>query len=450
MSASAFFNANNNQGDVLNVVTTSSSATTFDPAIVLYSTKLGRWDFGDGVAQATNSPSYTYSDSGITKNVKFSIDRFSNVAQVTMNGDNIGGSLDFSKFTRCIGGFTANSNPLLTGITFPSTTENINGVILFSCDITGELDLSVMTNLHGAVNLSFNPNLTGLTILPSSTKSFTSFQAPQCDIYGRLDFSGYTGGFGGQIDFSNNVNLTGLTFPSNSDNITTFNLNSVGLTEPLDLSILSGFGGSIQMSALDCPTITFPSNSNNITLFAINANNNIIDYNISGLTGLGGSVNIQGHPSLTGITIPASSNSITSLAFNGNTVLKNLDLSPLSGINGNIYITASPSFSGVTFPFVNTSVSQLHLNNCKFDSYIDCTRLSASTNHGFYTRLDQNSVPTSGINHMLYDFDNFGWTGGTFISTGGLNGAPDGSSGGYNGTGATANLLLKGWTVTTN
>ena len=69
-------------------------------------------------------------------------------------------------------------------------------------------------------------------------------------------------------------------------------------------------------------------------------------------------------------------------------------------------------------------------------------------------------MTTADVNHTLYDLDlistiNYsGWTA-TSGTTGArlditANSAPDGSSGGYNGTASTLSLASKGWTIFTD
>lgn len=451
MGNSAFFNINNNQSETLHLITSSSSANTFDPQISFSSSKRARWDFGDGVAEASNAPLYVYSDSGITKNVTLSVERLKNITGFSVPNDNINGELNFSELINCAS-YTMNGNTLLTGVTFPSTSINVNGITAFFCDLRN-IDLTVIPNIGNTINFSGNYNLTALTIPSSSVRSFTNFSIGNCSIYGRLDFSGYTGGFGGTLDFTGAQNLTGLTFPSNSTNITFFYISGTSpggsLIDPLDLSGLSGLGGTFTISQISSPYINFPNVSNLTTTFNVNGNQNVKDYDLTGIN-LGGSVGIQSHTSLTAVTFPSVSNSITGLSLGTNTSIKDFDLSPLSGINSNISCGSCSSLSGITFPTVYTSIPQLLFNSCNFSDYVNFTPLTSNTNNDVYIRLDSNAIPTTGVNHILYDFDNFGWTGGTLLINGGTNGAPDGSSGGFDGTGSTANLLTKGWTVSTN
>ena len=82
--------------------------------------------------------------------------------------------------------------------------------------------------------------------------------------------------------------------------------------------------------------------------------------------------------------------------------------------------------------------------------YVNFWPISGSSSNNIYIRFENNSWDTSIVNHVLYDLDQIGWTGGTLF-IGGTNDAPDGSTGGYDGSTAKANLLLsKSWVVSTS
>ena len=66
-------------------------------------------------------------------------------------------------------------------------------------------------------------------------------------------------------------------------------------------------------------------------------------------------------------------------------------------------------------------------------------------------RADGNALTTAAhINEILVRADAAGAVNGLLNVSGGTNAAPDGSSGGFDGLTARANLIGKGWTVTTN
>ena len=97
--------------------------------------------------------------------------------------------------------------------------------------------------------------------------------------------------------------------------------------------------------------------------------------------------------------------------------------------------------------------------------YVDFKPLSGGTLISGGTGIPRfelfgNAMTTADVNHTLYDLDlistiNYsGWTA-TSGTTGArlditANSAPDGSSGGYNGTASTLSLASKGWTIFTD
>lgn len=445
----SFFNINNNISESLILTTNSSSADSFTTTVSVVSSKDIRWNFGDGIAEATNNASHVYSDGGTEKDVIMSVDRLKNVFQIIGNSCNIIGDVDLSKFTECTT-FNFSSNPSLTAVTFPTNISSINSINFGFCNIYGEIDLTIMPNFGGSISFTNNPNLTGLTIPTSNTEIFTQFIFDSCNLHGRVDLSGYTN-LGGTVNLSYNSNLTGVTIPTSSQSISYFSLNAISHQGALDISGLSNLGGIIQMGSITGITsVSFPNSSSNISLFGVDNNDLITEYNISGLTGLGGIVTMQYHASLSSVTFPQSSNLITLMAMSDNPSLLSLDLSPLSGISGFLNFSTC-GLDTVALPnVVGGSITQLYFDTCNFSSYVNLTPITGTSHNNIELRLNGNSIPTADINHILYDVDNFGWTGGTLSLQGGTNGTPDGTSGGYDGTGATASLLVKGWTVNTN
>jgi hypothetical protein len=417
------FSSNNRVGQEFTFQTNSSSGVTFDPAVGMYGAQRVSWDLGEGDSYvAGNSISYTYPNSSI-KTVKMRADRLSNIANINMVDDNLYGSIDLSEFTRC-NSYTFNANNNLTAATFPNTSAYVNVISFFLCDLRS-LDVTMMPNFGGSFFMSANSNLTGLTIPASNTNVFNQFSIDACNIYGRVDLSGYTS-LGGTINISNNSNITGVTFPSSSQNINVFFIGNNGFTHDLILTGLTGLGGQIQLDNVDSPNILFPSSSNNITFFSLNACLFITSADLSPLSGVGGVFSLQSNTGVTSYTLPASTNAIDTLGVNGNASLPSVDLSTLTIQSGSTILLSD-----------NSSLTSMVLPN---------TFLGPATSWQI-----QNCLLTAGsVNYILDFIDTKGWTGGTLNLGGTGNSAPDGSSGGYNGTAAKANLITKSWTVTTN
>jgi hypothetical protein len=418
-----FFSANNKVGQEFIIETNSSSGTTFDPVVQMSGSKRASWDLGEGGSYfAGNSVSYTYPNSSL-KTVKLRTNRLTDVTTLNMPDDGIFGALNLTGFTSCLG-FLFNANTNLTGVTLPTTNLLVSSVRFGFCNLYGNLDLSVMPNFGGNFFISQNPNLTGLTLPPSNTNNFNTFSLDQCNLYGRLDLSGFTG-LGGQINLGYNTNITGITLPNSSQNITSFIIGNSDFTHDLIISGLTGMGGQIQFDNVKSSNIIFPNSSNNITFFSLNSCKSLGSVNLAPLSGMGGFISIQGNTGVTSYTLAKNSNPITYLGINTNLSLPTLDLTPFSGISNQVNLSSNSALSNLILPTVyGGPVTIWSINEC--------------------------SLPASGVNYVLYTIDNTGWIGGSLNISGGANSAPNGSSGGYNGTASTLSLVSKGWSVTTN
>lgn len=417
-----FFSANNKVGQEFTFKTNSSSGTTFDPVIQMSGSKRASWNLGEGDSYfAGNSVSYTYPNSS-TKTIKLRTNRLTDTTSINMQDDSISGYLDLSELKNCLS-FRFQFNSDLTGVTMPITTSLVNDIWFWLCNLTGTLDLSGIPNIGGDLFISNNSNLTGLTIPAYSSQVFNRFQLDGCNIYGRVDLSGYTN-LGGYIGLMYNPNITGVTFPNSSQNINSFGIGNNNFTHDLVISGLTGMGGQIQFDNVKSSNIIFPNSTNNITLFSLNSCKSLSSVNLTSLSGMGGYISLQSNTGVTSYTLTKTSNPISYLGINQNTSLTSLDLSPLSGVSTQIIASNNTSLNNLTLPSVfGGPVTSWQLQSCH--------------------------LPASGVNYVIYTIDNTGWTGGYLNISGGGNVAPDGSSGGYNGTASTLSLVTKGWSVTT-
>ena len=201
------------------------------------------------------------------------------------------------------------------------------------------------------------------------------------------------------------------------------------------------------------------------------------------LQNLGGRIGLSSNPLLTGVTLTtASTQSVNMFTISDCDIQGIIDLTPFtgfgsitSGSSSQIKINSNSGITNFIFPESNNlyyiniannpANSAFSMFNCSL-GYVDfkplsgCTLLSGATVGVPRFELYDNAMTTADVNQVLSDFDlistlNYsGWTA-TSGTTGGYinisaNSAPDGSSGGYNGTGATVNLVSKGWTVITD
>lgn len=154
---------------------------------------------------------------------------------------------------------------------------------------------------------------------------------------------------------------------------------------------------------------------------------------------------------LTNIYNPTTSTVMTmyDLQWNGCTTV---DVSGLTGLGGVFTVTNSLSLTTLIMPASTQTFSNFDCSVCDLD-YFDLTPLTNLTESTSATiDLSDNSMTAEEVNHFLVDLDSMS-TGGfatRVITIDGTNAAPDGTSGGYDGLTAKANLIAKTFTVNTN
>lgn len=254
------------------------------------------------------------------------------------------------------------------------------------------------------------------------------------------------------LDLRNNNNLTSVTFPTSSTVISSIHLFSTGVSS-LDFSPLSGLGGTIHVyNNSSLTSITNPSSSESfVNYFAYNCDLTGT-LNMSGLTGLSGSINLRTNPNLTSVTLPTSSGAITSFAAEQCDLTGTFNASTLSNMSGVFWLHTNPNLTSVTFPSNSNTFTQIYFYSCDL-GYIDFTTIPNATEvNSSNIQLQNNNMTAAEVNQILVDLDTNSTGGftGRSITISGTNAAPDGSSGGYDGSTAKTNLIAKGFTVTTS
>jgi hypothetical protein len=384
------------------------------------------------------------------------------------------GNLDMTPISGDINSFTVNSNPLLTSITHNVTSRIINGYTAHSCGLIGNLNLP-STGLSGSFQVYSNPNLTGITHSPSSN-SITNYLAFVCNLTGNLDLTPLSG-LGSDFRVQLNPNLTGITHSPSPNNFTLYYANNCNLTGNLDLTPLSGLGGQfLVQSNINLTGITHSPSSNNFTVYQANNCNLTGNLDLTPLSGLGTSFFVSNNSALTSILHSTSVNNFTQYGANNCNLTGTLDLSPLtklgasnSGSSVLVTLFINPNLSGLTLPSStqyfrnnanNENAGTFSLYSCNLD-YVDFTKLSGATLVSGTTEgnprisLRNNNMSTTDVNHILVDFsgnatyNQTGWSN-INLNISGTNGAPDSSSGGYNGLSAISFLTGSpyNWTIT--
>lgn len=354
------------------------------------------------------------------------------------------------------------NNSNLTGITHTASTQTFTSYHFYDCNITGNHDVSMLSGLGGSFFGTGNPNLTGITHGPSNP--FTSYQVYNCNLTGNHDLSMIT--LGGSVSFQNNPNLTGITHSGSSQNITSYIADTCDLTGTHDISMLSGLTGFIQIYGnVNLTNILYPSVDIAGSKLSAYSCGFIGNHDMSALSGVG-SIELYSNVFMTGVT-HAPSTQAGLYSIQGTNLMGTLDISMLTGRDTSIRTYNTSGLTDIIFPvttgtFLNTFSSSgtkaFNLEGCDF-GYINFYPLSGATmntgsTYGASINLQNNNMTSGEVNHILYDLnaiataDPSKWAG-VILDISGTNAAPDGSSGGYDGITAAANLVTNGWTVTT-
>jgi hypothetical protein len=180
--------------------------------------------------------------------------------------------------------------------------------------------------------------------------------------------------------------------------------------------------------------------------FEISGNINLI--NFTNLTAL----DLQNNGYITSVTNPTTAGVFTTYNVSRNDLTGTLDLSGLTGLGGTVQIGINSNLTNVVCPVTTQTFTIFNVESCDV-GYFDLSPMSNLTEVNNVTiSIKSNSLTASEVNQFLVDLDTMStnaYTGRT-ITIDGTNAAPDGSSGGYDGTTAKANLITKGFTVQTN
>jgi len=408
------------------------------------------------------------------------------------------GALDLSG---CIiqGLFRVDANNSLTSILHSSNaTQFTTNYRANNCDLTGAHNMQGVKIQSGQFAIQANNSLTALNLNTNISQTSNNFTFNNCDITGALDVS--------FIEITNdfraysNANLTGITHKATATALNIYLAFSTGLTT-LDLSMLSNLGGNVKIHA--CPSltsITFPTNSATpTTQMHIYSNPLVTSYDLSGFD-LGGELFLGQNNALTVVTFRATlgaatltytqfyncsaltsldftnlrlsqrilgnnTPNLTSLTFGVNNLahylvqiggngLTNLDLTNLPfSVSTDFRTESSPNLTTLTLPsdvsgkFLNLDVYDCpNLGVIDFSVMPNCLTLD---NADF--RLTANAWTAAEVNETLVILDSISLAGNSgrivHVQT---NTAPDGTSGGFDGLTAKANLIIKGFSVTTD
>lgn len=341
-----------------------------------------------------------------------------------INDCNVVGILNlsiFDKFEYSASIYTYN-NSNLTGITFASsltTPGTIGQFYLHSCNITGTLDLSMFTNFtsSGSIHLYNNENMTDVTFASSISGTISYLYIYNTGITGTFDLSMFdTFSTSAMIYLYGNPDMTGVDFASSiTGTISRIYLYNTGITGTLDLSMFTTFNSAYAtLNLYNNPDLT-------AITWAVSISGTFGQFQLHN-TGLTGALDLSKFDSFTAaatLNLYGDDLALTSLSLDGT----------ITGI-----------FSYARF----RNLDGLYISPLNFDTPMDRN----------YSRwyVDNNTWTAAQVNQFLVEMDT--QTDGSYTSRSidirGDNAAPDGSSGGYDGLTAVANLQSKGITVYTN
>ena len=408
---------------------------------------IGTVDWGDGTivsydaSSLTQNLSHTYSGAG-TRLIQVFNDR--ETTELVINGTGMT-SLDLLRATKWTN-LNIGNNASLTQILWPQQNLEVIDIIeAVNISLSGTLNLLFSTNLGGAID--FDNGDLDFVIFPNSSQVITELRFKSNNLGGNVSAGGLTG-LSGAIDFGGNILLTGFICPPSSGVISKFDFAACDLSY-LDLSPLTGLGGSIDIGQNSNMTyVLFPTSSEIVTKLDLVGSGINQDIDLSGMTGLGGDLQFQTNNSVTDIIFPTSSVAISDLIAYNMDSLTDIDITGLTNLTGDVRFSGNNSQTRLRLPATSGTMQRLRLYSNDL-GYEDMSGLTfQSTN--IEIRIDSNSMTATEVNHWLVDMDTVLGTGTGTIKTDGSNAAPDGTSGGYDGLTAKANLISKGYTVTTN
>lgn len=380
--------------DVVGYSLTNEMIGTFTFVQVLASTQAVGVDWGDGsaleVVAHTGSLAIPHVyPSDATKTVTVYVDPDEVTGFTASNEDIL--SFDASDLNS-LSNLNLSSNSGLASLSVPTAnTATWSSFQIAATALTGIINLSTLSDMPTTFAAQNSSGITGF-VLPSSG-TCTNFRADGCGLTGTIDFSNID--IYNQIRLSSNSGLTGITFSTSSGNTSLFQAFNCGLTGTLDISALTLTGN-----------VTLSGNS---------------------LTGLTTSAS-------TATTLLLNSNNFTTLDISDFTALTFIQLNNNSGLE----TLTLPASSGA-FTFFRADVCAL--------PYVDFTALTFATNVDL--RLQNNAMTTAEVNCILVDLNaTLPGSGTGKVNISGTNAAPDGSTGGCDGTTAAAGIAGKGYTVT--
>lgn len=251
------------------------------------------------------------------------------------------------------------------------------------------------------------------------------------------------------LNVSNNSGLTTLSLPVNHvATFTYFDLVTTGISGGFDYSGIN-IGGTFRVANVPITGLTHPSSTSALIQYSINNNSSLAGaVNLSTID-LGGVVQLYLNPSVTSYVFGSNTSNITSLSIYNSGCVGAIDISMLN-VASVVQIRSMSGVTAIILPSSSGTISSLLLYSNGITGYVDMTGLTFSASPSI--QLQSNAITDAGdLNHILFDLDaKLGAGAGLVNVSGGTNATPDGTSGGYDGITAKANIIANGHTAITN
>lgn len=356
-------------------------------------------DWGDGsgldvytLTTSTIALSHTYSSGASKTATIYGVD--TNVNNLTASNQSITGVSieDLDNLSVLV----LSQNGGLTAVTLP-TNNNVSWsqLQLNQTGLAGTFDMS-MIDMPTTANFFNCSSLTGV-IFPSSG-TCTNLRLDGCDITGTLDCSGLD--LNDRVRFSSNSNLTGITFGTSTGTTRLFQGFNCDITGTFDLSMFDFTSTAVQIS---------------------------------------------GNSNMTAITFNGAAQDCTFIQFNGCDITGTQDLSMFTNIE-QLFVQSNSNMTSLTLPATSGDFARIRADGCAL-GYIDFTGFTFKTTASI--ELDNNGMTAAEVNCILVDLANTLPSGSGTVDIFN-NTAPDGSSGGCDGTTAVTDITALGFTVSTD
>jgi uncharacterized protein (TIGR02145 family) len=384
---------------------TEASTNTFDPTFTISSGILN-WNLGDASSSVnTNNLTHTYSTVGnkTVKVYKGTTSGPSSITSIDMISDDLVGALDIHRLTN-LSSFTAYSNPNLTQIFNPKSSQTFSAYYVYSCGLIGTLDLKSLTGLGGTIYLHSNPSLN--TVLnPTSTTAISYYHVDGTNLTGTLDVSGLTG-LGGAFYAYSLPNLNYILNPSSNQIFTAYAVNNGGLIGTLDLRGLTGLGGNFNCRSN--PSLNYilnPNSSQTFSSYYAYSCGLTGTLDISGLTRLGGMFLVNTNASLNYILNPSTDETFSTYYAHSCDLRNTLDLRPIKKIGSDIELQGNSHLTNILFNSSPQVIVYFCISGCDV-STLDVSGLTGLSGNFWLSsnkRLNVLTLPT--FTHQITSFD---------------------------------------------